>query len=62
MLFCTNVLLSNVNNSDNFNISGFHIVVLFNLSEEKVHIPSNSCIVTRYKQMPDNGQEIGRNM
>jgi hypothetical protein len=26
----------------NFNISGFHIVVLFNLSEEKVHIPSNT--------------------
>jgi hypothetical protein len=25
-----------------FNISGFHIVVLFNLSEEKVHIPSNT--------------------
>jgi hypothetical protein len=23
-----------------FNIGGFHIVVLFNLSEEKVHIPS----------------------
>jgi hypothetical protein len=28
--------------SVNFNISGFHIVVLFNLSEEKVHIPSNT--------------------
>jgi hypothetical protein len=26
----------------NFNISGFHIIVLFNLSEEKVHIPSNT--------------------
>jgi hypothetical protein len=24
------------------NISGFHIVVLFNLSKEKVHIPSNT--------------------
>jgi hypothetical protein len=27
---------------DNFNISGFHIVVLFNLSEEKLRIPSNT--------------------
>jgi hypothetical protein len=28
--------------SFHFNIGGFHIVVLFNLSEEKVHIPSNT--------------------
>jgi hypothetical protein len=26
----------------NFNISGFHIVVLFNLSKEMVYIPSNT--------------------
>jgi hypothetical protein len=25
-----------------FNISGLHIVVLFNRSEEKVHMPSNT--------------------
>jgi hypothetical protein len=35
---------SEINNhfAAGFNISGFHIVVLFNLSKEMVYIPSNT--------------------